>query len=154
MKNNSTFAHLPFPYVLRFSESLNQFLIQRSAENDDFVVSEWLDSLSPYLLNLLDENLELASDSNSCPEIVRTDMKSVCEIALVAEKRIGLKPRKKNVSRQWIKNLQLVAAFVSLSKAGYIQLCAPLALSTNENVQFTFTEAGRRLGIALGPLAK
>lgn len=154
MNNPLTTTLLSSKFAVSFSELLTDYIARRPEGDREFHLSEWLNAMDEFMLNRLDESIEIALSGNPEMQGVFFDLVRLCEIAVGAEKGRADIPRTTKGLKKVILNLQVLNAVICLSRNGLIKLAGPVALSSKNDFKFFITDYGRRAGVELGLLVR
>ncbi|OWW21381.1 hypothetical protein AYR66_19735 [Noviherbaspirillum denitrificans] len=130
---------------------MRAFLAARRAEAR-FGIGDWLATLTPEMLDELHDLAEFATSNESRYDGVNVQIKDLCETALTAESYPGRAPKTPKEIANSIRHLQTLISIVAVSRVGYIKITKTLALSSQAKRKFVVTDAGRQMGIRVGPL--
>lgn len=148
MDKNSTDLPIFDSNHISYAKSLQMYIAGRRTLVH-FYLGDWLATLTPEMLNQLHELAELAllNGNGQCDAYLQ--VKDLCEKAFISENCPTLLPKTATEIANAIGHLQTLISLVVISKAGYIKLTKPLALSSDVKRKFVVTKAGRKMGIRL-----
>lgn len=136
----------------RYSTLLANFLESRAPREQQFVVSEWLDTLSVNDFRDLMNDMEIARGATSQAKTRFHEMALLCFDILAAETNGRYKQLSEKKINTAVRDLETILALVDLRDRDLMRIVEPLKLGGSNALGVVPTVAGIAVGKALGYL--